>query len=40
VLRVAQTIADLDRHDRVSESDVLLALSLRQRGPGEALLAA
>ncbi|HEY2654710.1 MAG TPA: YifB family Mg chelatase-like AAA ATPase [Solirubrobacteraceae bacterium] len=40
VLRVAQTIADLDRHDRVSESDVLLALSLRQRSPGEALLAA
>jgi magnesium chelatase family protein len=40
VLRVAQTIADLDGHDRVSESDVLLALSLRQRSAGESLLAA
>jgi magnesium chelatase family protein len=40
VLRVAQTIADLDGHDRVSESDVLLALSLRQRSAGEGLPAA
>lgn len=34
VLRVAQTIADLARRDRVTRTDVLLALSLRQRsGP-------
>jgi magnesium chelatase family protein len=31
VLRVAQTIADLGGHERVSREDVLLALSLRQR---------
>ena len=35
VLRVAQTIADLDGHDRVSRVDVLTALSLRQRTVGE-----
>ncbi|MCL2419688.1 MAG: YifB family Mg chelatase-like AAA ATPase [Conexibacteraceae bacterium] len=40
VVRVAQTIADLEGHDRVSESDVLLALSLRQRSAREELLAA
>jgi magnesium chelatase family protein len=40
VVRVAQTIADLEGHDRVSEADVLLALSLRQRSAGEGLLAA
>lgn len=32
VLRVARTIADLESHERVLESDVLLALSMRQRG--------
>jgi magnesium chelatase family protein len=32
VLRVAQTIADLARRERVTREDVLLALSLRQRG--------
>ena len=31
VIRVAQTIADLGSRDRVGQSDVLLALSLRQR---------
>jgi magnesium chelatase family protein len=40
VLRVARTIADLERRDRVTQSDVLLALSLRQRGGIEAALAA
>jgi magnesium chelatase family protein len=40
VLRVARTIADLDRHDRVRKADVLMALSLRQRGGVEELLAA
>ena len=40
VLRVAQTIADLAERDRVSEADVLLALSLRQRSGGEIALAA
>ncbi len=35
VLRVAMTIADLHGHDRVSEADLLLALSLRQRGASE-----
>jgi magnesium chelatase family protein len=35
VLRVAQTISDLAGRERVSRSDILLALSLRQRtGPG------
>jgi magnesium chelatase family protein len=40
VLRVARTVADLHGHGRVDESDVLLALSLRQRGGGELALAA
>jgi magnesium chelatase family protein len=35
VLRVAQTIADLDGRDHVIQDDVLEALALRQRG-GEA----
>ena len=40
VLRVARTIADLDRREGVSEADLLTALSLRQRGGSEAALAA
>jgi magnesium chelatase family protein len=32
VLRVARTIADLERHARVTHQDVLTALSLRQHG--------
>ena len=40
VLRLARTIADLDGHEIVTQRDVLLALSLRQRGGGEAALAA
>ncbi len=40
VVRVAQTIADLQRHDRVTEADLLTALSLRQRAGEEAALAA
>jgi magnesium chelatase family protein len=40
VLRVARTIADLRAHERVAQSDVLTALSLRQRGQAEAVLAA
>jgi magnesium chelatase family protein len=39
VMRVARTIADLERHERVTQADLLLALSLRQRG-GETALAA
>jgi len=35
VLRVARTIADLGRRDRVTRADVLLALSLRQRATAE-----
>jgi magnesium chelatase family protein len=35
LLRVAQTIADLEGHERVLEVDVLLALSMRQRGADE-----
>src|SRR5947209_445715 len=35
VVRVALTISDLEHHDRVTESDLLTALSLRQRGPAE-----
>ncbi len=34
VLRVARTIADVHGRERVREADVLLALSLRQRGGG------
>lgn len=40
VLRVARTIADLDARDRVTEADLLLALSLRQRSAGDVALAA
>jgi magnesium chelatase family protein len=40
VLRVARTIADLDRREPVIEADVLLALSLRQRAGTEEALAA
>jgi magnesium chelatase family protein len=40
VLRVAQTIADLEDHDRIEEADVLTALSLRQRSAAESVLAA
>jgi magnesium chelatase family protein len=39
VLRVARTIADLGRREVVTRDDVLLALSLRQRSPAEAVLA-
>jgi magnesium chelatase family protein len=35
VLRVARTIADLGRRERVTRDDVLLALSLRQRAAAE-----
>jgi magnesium chelatase family protein len=40
VLRVARTIADLERRERVSSEDVLTALSLRQRSSTEEALAA
>jgi magnesium chelatase family protein len=40
VVRVAQTIADLDGRDTVSDADVLLALNFRQRAGGEELVAA
>lgn len=40
VVRVARTIADLDGRDRVTESDVLTALALRQRSEADAVLAA
>ena len=40
VVRVAQTIADLEAHDRVTHADLLTALSLRQRGEAERTLAA
>jgi magnesium chelatase family protein len=40
VLRVARTLADLERRDAVLRSDVLLALSLRQRAGGEEARAA
>jgi magnesium chelatase family protein len=40
VVRVAQTVADLEGHDRITESDVLTALSLRQRSAAETTLAA
>jgi magnesium chelatase family protein len=40
VLRVARTIADLEGHEQVRQTDVLMALSLRQRGAGEEALAA
>ncbi|MGP0037719.1 MAG: YifB family Mg chelatase-like AAA ATPase [Solirubrobacteraceae bacterium] len=40
VVRVAQTIADLDEHARITEADLLTALSLRQRSVAETPLAA
>ena len=40
ILRVARTLADLERRDRVTSQDVLTALSLRQRSSGEGALAA
>ena len=40
VVRVAQTIADLEAHDRITHADLLTALSLRQRGEAAGLLAA
>jgi magnesium chelatase family protein len=40
VVRVAQTIADLDGRDRIVSDDVLTALSLRQRSAAETALAA
>jgi magnesium chelatase family protein len=40
VLRVARTIADLKRHERVTRDDVLTAFALRQRGGAEVVLAA
>ncbi len=40
VVRVARTIADLEGRERVTEVDLLLALSLRQRSAGEEALAA
>jgi magnesium chelatase family protein len=40
VIRVARTIADLERRERVLEADVLTALGLRQRSVSEAALAA
>jgi magnesium chelatase family protein len=40
VLRVARTIADLERHDCVTLSDVLTALSLRARDGGGVPVAA
>jgi magnesium chelatase family protein len=40
VLRVARTIADLERRDVVTVADVLTALSLRQRGDADQALAA
>ena len=40
VMRVAQTIADLDGRDRVTQADLLTALSLRLRGDTDSTLAA
>jgi magnesium chelatase family protein len=40
VVRVAQTIADLEGHDTVTDRDVLLALNFRQRAGGEEARAA
>ena len=40
VVRVAQTIADLEGHGRITQADVLTALSLRQRSAAESGLAA
>ncbi len=40
IVRVAQTIADLEGHGRITQADVLTALSLRQRSAAESGLAA
>jgi magnesium chelatase family protein len=40
VVRVAQTVADLDGRDRIRRADVLLALSLRHRTESETAMAA
>ncbi|MGN6869900.1 MAG: YifB family Mg chelatase-like AAA ATPase, partial [Solirubrobacteraceae bacterium] len=40
VVRVAQTVADLEDRDRITADDVLTALSLRQRSAAETALAA
>jgi magnesium chelatase family protein len=40
VLRVARTIADLEHHARVTQGDLLTALSLRQRATTDSVLAA
>jgi magnesium chelatase family protein len=40
VVRVAQTIADLEEHARITQADLLTALSLRQRSAAETMLAA
>jgi magnesium chelatase family protein len=40
VLRVARTIADLERHQLITREDLLTALALRQRTASEASLAA
>jgi magnesium chelatase family protein len=40
VVRVAQTVADLEARDRITTDDVLTALSLRQRSAAETALAA
>jgi magnesium chelatase family protein len=40
VVRVAQTIADLEEHARITRADLLTALSLRQRSAAETMLAA
>ncbi len=40
VVRVAQTIADLDGRETVTDGDVLLALNFRQRAGGEELVGA
>jgi magnesium chelatase family protein len=40
VLRVARTIADINRHEKVSKADLMTALSLRQRTASEEVVAA
>ena len=40
ILRVARTLADLDRRERVTSADLLTALSLRQRSSSEEAMAA
>ena len=39
VVRVAQTLADLEEHAAITEGDLLTALSLRQRSAAETMLA-